>query len=111
MKYIDLQAGPEYIIDYKIANTTTILYIATILGPVLPLLYPIGLFALVVQYIVEKWTLEKFYRLPKKQDESVTLTNIKMLMACPILGIAVDIWAMSNRQMFDNVIDPMTSQD
>lgn len=66
LKYLDLQAGPEYIMDYKIANTTTILFVSTVLGPVLPLLYPIGLFACVIQYCTEKYALEKCYRLPKK---------------------------------------------
>lgn len=110
LKYLDLQAGPEYIMDYKIATTTTVFFIATVLGPILPLMYPIGLFANVVQYVVENITLERFYRLPKKQDESVVLTNTKMLMAGPILGLGISIWAMGNRQMFDNVIEPIQSQ-
>ena len=63
---MDLQAGPEYVMDYKIANTTTVIFIAASLGPVMPLLYPIGLFALVLQYTFEQLTLERFYRLPKK---------------------------------------------
>lgn len=54
--------------------------------------------------------LDRFYRVPKKQSETVTLTNIKMLFISPILGLAVSIWALGNRQMFDNVIDPMESQ-
>lgn len=66
LKYLDLKAGPEYIMDYKIANTTTILFIAIVIGPILPLLYPIGFIALVVQYITEKVSLDRFYRLPKK---------------------------------------------
>ena len=110
LKYLDLKAGPEYIMDYKIANTTTILFIAIVIGPILPLLYPIGFIALVVQYITEKVSLDRFYRLPKKQDESLTIINIKMLMASPFLALSLSIWAMGNRQMFDNVIDPIQSQ-
>lgn len=104
---MDLKAGPEYIMDYKIATTTSVFFIATVLGPILPLVYPIGAIAHTVQYVVENITLDKFYRVPKKQDESVTLTNIRILLAGPILGLALSIWAMGNRQMFDNVIDPI----
>lgn len=97
LKYLDLKAGPEYIMDYKIANTTTILFIAIVIGPILPLLYPIGFIALVVQYITEKVSLDRFYRLPKKQDESLTIINIKMLMIAPMLGLSLSIWALGNR--------------
>jgi hypothetical protein len=60
-------------------------------------MYPIGFIAHMVQYVIENVTLDRFYRVPKKQDESVTLTNVKLLLGGPILGLALSIWAMGNR--------------
>jgi hypothetical protein len=37
----------------------------------------------------------------------MTLINIKMLLAAPPISIALATWAYSNRQMFENKIDPI----
>ena len=96
--------------DYKIASTTSLFFIAVVFGPLVPLLYPMGFIAILVQYYVEIVTLRKFYKLSeaRKQDEKMTLINLKMLLVAPILGLAVSIWAYSNRQMFENKIDPVS---
>lgn len=39
----------------------------------------------------------------------MTLINIKMLLAAPPLSIAISTWAYSNRQMFENKIDPINT--
>jgi hypothetical protein len=66
LKYLDLEAGPEYSFHHKLANTNCLVFICLIFGPMLPLLYPIGMFALFVQYMTDKYFLAYFYRLPPK---------------------------------------------
>lgn len=34
-----------------------------------------------------------------------------MLLFAPLIGLCVSIWAFSNRQMFENKIDPINSAD
>ena len=41
----------------------------------------------------------------------MTLVNLKMLLFAPLIGLGVSIWAYSNRQMFENKIDPISSAD
>lgn len=112
LRFHMMDIGPVYIMDYKIASTTSLFFIAIVFGPLIPLLYPMAFIATVIQYIVEIQTLKRFYKLneARKQDEKMTLVNLKMLLAAPIIGIGVSIWAYSNRQMFENVIDPVDSQ-
>jgi polyferredoxin len=95
--------------DYKIASVTSLFFIAVVFGPLVPLLYPMGFVAILLQYYVEVITLRSFYKLSeaRKQDEKMTLVNLKMLLFAPLIGLAVSIWAYSNRQMFENKIDPI----
>ena len=102
-----IDIGPVYVMDYKIASVTSLFFIAVVFGPLVPLLYPMALIAIVLQYFVEVITLRKFYKMSeaRKQDEKMTLVNIKMLLFAPLIGLGVSIWAYSNRQMFENKID------
>lgn len=111
LRYYMFDIGPVYVMDYKIASTTSLFFIAVVFGPLVPLLYPLGLIAIILQYYVEVKSLKKFYKLneARKQDEKMTVINIKMLVLAPLLSIPIMIWAYSNRQMFENVIDPVKS--
>jgi hypothetical protein len=64
LKYLDLNAGPEYNFHSKIAYTSTIVFITLIFGPILPIMYPFAFFAVLVQYLTDKLFLTYFYRLP-----------------------------------------------
>lgn len=113
LRYFMFDIGPIYIMDYKIASTTSLFFIAIVFGPLVPLLYPMALLAIILQYWIEVWSLRRFYKLnqAQKQDEQMTQVNLKMLLAAPLIGLAVNIWAYSNRQMFENKIDPVKSID
>jgi hypothetical protein len=109
LRYHLIDIGPVYVMDYKIASVTSLFFIAVVFGPLVPLLYPMGFVAILLQYYVEVITLRSFYKLSeaRKQDEKMTLVNLKMLLFAPLIGLAVSIWAYSNRQMFENKIDPI----
>jgi hypothetical protein len=109
LKYIDLFAGPEYSFESKLANTTMLVFITLILGPMMPLLYPIALVAVIVQYFTDKIFLTYFFRLPPKYSERLTIQNIKMMLLAPILSLMVNYWAFGNRQMFENKIDAIST--
>jgi hypothetical protein len=86
-----------------------LVFITLILGPMLPLLYPIALLAIVVQYFTDKIFLTYFFRLPPKHSEKLTLQNIKLMVLAPILSLMVNYWSFGNRQMFENKIDPIST--
>jgi hypothetical protein len=73
LKYLDLYAGPEYSFDSKLANTNMLIFLTIIFGPMIPLLFPIAFFAVLVQYLSEKVLLSYFYRLPPKYSEKLVL--------------------------------------
>ena len=66
IKFLELHAGPEYQFQLKTASLNAVLFITLALGMAFPIFYPIALFAITVQYIVERYTLAMFYRLPPK---------------------------------------------
>jgi len=48
LKYLDLKAGPEYGFHTKLANTNLLFFITLIFGPIMPILYPIAVIAVIV---------------------------------------------------------------
>ena len=48
LKFLDLNAGPEYFFYQKCANTNMMVLICTIFGPAFPILYFIGLWGLTI---------------------------------------------------------------
>ena len=109
LKYLDLHAGPEYSFETKLANTTMLVFVTLMLGPMLPLLYPVALLAIIIQYFTDKIFLTYFFRLPPKYSERLTLQNIKIMLAAPILGLMINYWAFGNRQMFENKTDAIST--
>lgn len=102
IKFLELHAGPEYLFQTKTASLNAVLFITLTLGLSFPILYPIALFSIIIQYIVERYTLAVFYRLPPKFSLDMTTWNIHILMLAPVYALSVIFWQLGNRQMFDN---------
>jgi hypothetical protein len=102
IKFLELHAGPEYMFQLKTASLNALLFLSVCLGLSFPMLYPIALFGIVIQYIVERYTLAVFYRLPPKFSLDMTSWNNHVLMVAPLYGLGVAFWLLGNRQMFEN---------
>jgi hypothetical protein len=75
-----------------------------------PIFYAIALLAITIQYIIERYTLAMFYRLPPKFCLAITELNVKILSFGPVIGTAISFWMFGNKQMFSNKdIPPMNS--
>jgi len=79
-----------------------VLFITLALGMAFPIFYPIALFAITIQYIVERYTLAMFYRLPPKFSLDLTEQNGQVLSFGPLVGIILGFWMLGNKQMFSN---------
>lgn len=77
----------------------------------MPSLYIIGLIAVTLQYISERWTLTYFYRLPPKYTESLTLATLEVFSYAPVCAAAILCWQYTNMQMFDNKIDSVDTNN
>lgn len=75
---------------------------AMFLGTAFPIFYPIALSAILIHYIVERFTLARFYRLPPKFSLDLTLLNLKILSYAPIFSLLLSFWLFGNHQMFSN---------
>lgn len=73
LKFLDLNTGPNYLIQYKTSNTIICVFSCLIFGQALPMLYVLGLFALTIQYIIDRMSLTYFYRLPPKFKAKLTI--------------------------------------
>ena len=80
-------------------------------GPAFPILYFIALIAIGIQYFIDRLTLSYFYRLPPKFSEKLTLQTVRIMAIAPLFSLLVSFWLYTNKQMFDNKIDKISSQN
>ena len=64
IKYLELNAGPEYQFELKTAPLNCVLFTTLIFGMAFPLLYAVAIVAILIQYVTERYTLAMLYRLP-----------------------------------------------
>ena len=105
IKYVELNAGPQYRIQNKSPLIVTIVFTAIVFGTAFPVLYAIALFALIVKYLVERYTLAVFYRLPPKFSANMVEMNNSILLTAPVVSLGITYWMFGNRQMFGNEVD------
>lgn len=75
-------------------------------GVGLPLLFPIVLFNLILQYILDRLLTVYLYRQPPMFDVELTETALNILQWAVVLYLAVGFWMMSNKQVFSNLVIP-----
>lgn len=66
MKFLELNAGPEYNFVKKTGSLNCVLFMTLIFGTIFPGFYLIALIGIGVQYVVERYSIACFYRLPTK---------------------------------------------
>ena len=64
--------GPEYDIYYKYSELETLCIICCIFGPGIPVLFPLGLLAITVKELTEKFAIAKLYRKPPRYQMKLT---------------------------------------
>ena len=105
IKFLELYAGPDYNFHTKSASLNVILFTTIVFGGAFPLLYAIALFAIVIQYINERFTLAKFYRLPPKFTTELPILNLLILSFGPLVSSALNFWMFGNQQLFGYSVD------
>ena len=66
LKFFELYVGPEYYLQLKSAPTNACIFISLIFGHAFPYFYFLALFSIIIQYIVERFSIAYFYRQPLK---------------------------------------------
>lgn len=95
--YIELHAGPQFVLDHRIAALLLQVSVALIFGMVLPVLYPIVFVGLLAQNILDRLLLCYFYREPPHYDEKSVLLALKILKIVGIVSLFHNFWILTNR--------------
>jgi hypothetical protein len=77
-------------------------------GMMIPILYPIALFAFINLYINERLGLAYYYQQPPVYDDEFIRTIIPYMKAAPLFMFTLGYWAMGNRQLFYNLSEEQT---
>ena len=105
--YIDLYAGPEYLIHYRYATILLNIGVAFLYGTSMPYLYCTATLAFIVLYINERLCVCYYYREPPAFDEKMTLETLGLVRFVPIMMLPVVFWQLGNRQIFDDKVEPI----
>ena len=97
MKFLELSAGPEYKFNLKFAHLNTVIFATLCFGNAFPILYIVVFFALIIQYMSERFSLAMFYRLPPKFTTDLPIQNLILLSFAPIFAIAINFWMLGNK--------------
>lgn len=80
-------------------------------GAGMPILYPIGLFSFIVLLYVERFTLVKLYRKPPNYGVDISLNAADQIRYLSIfLNFSFGFWLFSNRQLFEQLVNPKNRQ-
>lgn len=105
--YVDLYAGPVYLIHYRYSMILLHISCAFLYGTCMPILYIVAFFAFVVLFINERVLVCYYYREPPSFDEEITIKAMSIIQWIPILCLPVIFWQMGNRQIFDTIVNPI----
>lgn len=100
IKFLELNAGPNYNQAVKSASLNCVLFMTLSLSPAFPLFYVLAVFAVSVQYLVERYSLARLYRLPQKANLDLTRSNIYALAGGTLVNCCLTFWLMGNTHMF-----------
>ena len=102
--YIDLYAGPEYLIHYRYSTILLNIGVAFLYGTAMPYLYVCATLAFVILYINERLLVCYYYREPPTFDEKMTLMTLDITKYVPLVMLPFTFWALGNRQIFDDKV-------
>lgn len=102
--YRDLWSGLPYFMYAQYTSVLVMVYVSFLYGLMLPILFPITLFGLIIMYINER--LQLAYNHPKPPMYGVELNNkvLFILKQAPIGMMLFAYWALGNNQMFDSEV-------
>lgn len=102
--YIDLYAGPAYLIHYRYAAILLQIGVAFCYGCTMPPLYMIACVAFAILYINERLLVCYYYREPPAFDEKMTALTLELVKWIPFIMLPMAFWQLGNRQIFEDVV-------
>jgi hypothetical protein len=92
-------------VHFKYSGLLTTAYVTMFYGVGMPVLFPIAALTYLIFWLHERWHMAYTYQLPPSFDEKLTNNAIQMLRYSPILLLINGYWMLSNKQIFNSVIN------
>lgn len=110
-QYANLVSGCENFFYDRYSNLTVIIWVNMMYGVGLPLLFPLTLFSIVLQYIIEKLLTVYYYRKSPMLDEKINHNAYTTLKWAVHVYTFTGYWMLSNKQIFGNDVTPINRKD
>lgn len=108
---VNLYAGPDYIIHFKLSGILNVTYVTMFYGLGLPLLFPIALLSYFIFWSVERFQIAYTYKKPPHLDKRITENALQALSYSPLLFLFNSFWILSNRQIFGNTVNKIDHEE
>ena len=104
---IELYSGPDYVgcKHVKYSQLLNVTYVTMMYGLGLPALFPIALLSYFIFWLTERYQVAYCFQLPPAMDDKMTVNAMRLFSYTPIMFLFNGYWMLSNRQMFENVIN------
>ena len=102
---MDLYSGPDYIVHFKYSGILNVTFVTMFYGLGLPILFPIAMLSYLIFWMTERYQIAYSYQLPPAMDDKMTINAINVLSYAPVLFLFNGYWMLSNRQIFENIIN------
>ena len=96
---------------YKFSNIINVTYVTMLYGLGLPILFPIALLSYFIFWATERYQIAYFYGIPPAMDDRMIKNAMRLLSYTPIFFLFNSYWMLSNRQMFEGVINSKDLSD
>lgn len=90
-----LYSGTQFNLSQRYSMILVIIYVALFYSAGIPLLIPSTATILIISYWVDKYTFLRYYRIPPRYDESLSILCVAVLPYCIILHLAISCWFYS----------------
>jgi hypothetical protein len=102
---VEIYSGPKNPIFFKLANIFKVTFVTMMYGVGLPILYPIAFLSYFIFWVSERHQIAYFYQMPPAMKNEISRNAMDIFSYLPILYIANGAWMLSNRQIFDNILN------
>jgi len=84
----------------KYSAMFNVVFVTMLYGVGIPMLFPIAIFNLIIQWLVERYAMAYSYPKPPSLDDRLTKNANSILKWCPMMFLFNGYWMLNNQQMF-----------
>ena len=110
-EYVDLHSGTNFKISSPFAKVMWMVFMWFMFGLGQPIMFPWTLIFIAAMYCFNKLLVVYWFRKPPKFNDSLAQIFVSCIKYGALLYCAFSFWVLTNRQMFDNEVHPIETQE